>query len=82
MRRLLQDAVGFAGCKMVRRIVGLAHVADIDRIPDPAAREKAQRLALAIGTSLIRMNRSVDSIEEMIDTAVSAIYNKSSIERK
>ncbi len=39
---------------MVRRIVGLAHVADIDKIEDAAARERAQRLALAIGTSFIR----------------------------
>ncbi len=72
MNRLLQDAIGFAGCKIVRRIVGLSHVADIDRIPDAAARERAQRLALAIGTSLIRNNRKAHSIEEVIDTALSA----------
>lgn len=75
MNRLLQDAIGFAGCKIVRRIVGLSHVADIDRIPDAAARERAQRLALAIGTSLIRNNRQAQSIEEVIDTALSAVSN-------
>jgi 5-methylthioribose kinase len=72
MNRLLQDAVGFAGCKIVRRIVGLSHVVDIDRIPDAAARERAQRLALAIGTSLIRNNRKTQSIEEVIDAALTA----------
>lgn len=51
---------------MVRRIVGLAHVADIDKIEDSAARERAQRLALAIGTSFIRANRQVASIDELI----------------
>ncbi|CAM4273669.1 S-methyl-5-thioribose kinase [Paenibacillus alkaliterrae] len=71
MNRLLQDAIGFAGCKIVRRIVGLAHVIDIDRIPDAAVREKAQRLALTIGTSLIRNNRTAQSIEEIIDAALS-----------
>ncbi|OME78011.1 S-methyl-5-thioribose kinase [Paenibacillus sp. FSL A5-0031] len=71
MNRLLQDAVGFAGCKIVRRIVGLSHVIDVDRIPDAAAKEKAQRLALAIGTSLIRNNRNTQSIEEVIDVALS-----------
>lgn len=75
MNHLLQDAVGFAGCKMVRRIVGLSHVADIDRIPDAATRERAQRLALAIGTSLIRNNRTAQSIEEVIDTAFAAVSN-------
>jgi 5-methylthioribose kinase len=72
MRRLLQDTVGFTGAKMVRRIVGLAHVADIDRIPDPVVREKAQRLALEIGKSLIKRNRQVTSIEQLIDIADSA----------
>jgi len=73
MRRLLQDTIGFAGCKMVRRIVGLAHVADIDKIPDPAVRKKAQVVALAIGTALIKLNRSAASIEELIAIAESAV---------
>jgi 5-methylthioribose kinase len=70
---LLQDAAGFAGAKMVRRVYGLAHVADIDRIEDAAARERAQRLALAIGTALIKRGRTVRSIEEVADIALSAI---------
>ncbi|GFN30846.1 S-methyl-5-thioribose kinase [Paenibacillus xylaniclasticus] len=67
MKRLLQDSIGFAGCKMVRRIYGLAHVADIDTIPVVAVREQAQRLALAIGTELIRTNRQAESIEHVIE---------------
>jgi len=73
MQQLLQDTVGFAGCKMVRRIVGLAHVADIDQIPDAAIREQAQRTSLAVGTALIRSNRSITSIEQLIDTAATAV---------
>ena len=69
MRRLLQDSIGYAGCKMVRRIVGLAHVADIDRIPDAAVREKAQRIALRIGKALIKGNRGAESIDFAIDAA-------------
>ncbi|MGO4547015.1 S-methyl-5-thioribose kinase [Paenibacillus sp. 2TAB23] len=75
MQRLLQDTIGFAGCKIVRRIVGLSHVVDIDRIPDSASKEKAQRLALAIGTSLILSNREAQSIEEVIDIALSQANN-------
>jgi 5-methylthioribose kinase len=73
VRRLLQDAVGFAGCKMIRRIVGLSHVADIDNIPDPVVRHSAQRLALAIGKSMITRNRDTWSIEEIIDLADTAV---------
>lgn len=72
MSRLLQDTIGFAGCKIVRRVVGLSHVADIDKIPEASARESAQRLALTIGTSLIRNNRNAQSIEEVVDIALSA----------
>ncbi|MFC0211350.1 S-methyl-5-thioribose kinase [Paenibacillus chartarius] len=69
---LLQDTIGFAGAKMVRRIHGLSHVADIDRIEDAAVRERAQRLALAIGTALIKRGRSARSIDEVLDIALSA----------
>ncbi|MCQ6558598.1 S-methyl-5-thioribose kinase [Paenibacillus mendelii] len=72
MLRLLRDTIGYAGCKMVRRIVGLAHVADIDRIEDAAVREQAQRAALAIGKSLIKLNRQASSIEQLIQTAQTA----------
>jgi 5-methylthioribose kinase len=72
MLRLLQDTIGFTGAKMVRRIVGLAHVADIDRIPDPIVRGKAQRIALSIGTKLIKNNRKTISIGQLIDIAETA----------
>ncbi|MBP1995879.1 S-methyl-5-thioribose kinase [Paenibacillus eucommiae] len=70
MQNLLQDTFGFAGAKMVRRVHGLAQVADINKIEEPAARERAQRIALAIGASLIRFNRQASSIDDLIDIAV------------
>jgi 5-methylthioribose kinase len=73
MQRLLRDSIGYAGCKMVRRVVGLAHVADIDRIQEDSLRERAQRIALAIGKSLIKRSRSASSIEELIETAQQAV---------
>ncbi len=73
LKRLLSDSLGYAGCKMVRRIVGLSHVADIDTIPDPKVRHRAQRLALAIGKSLIKRNRSVQSIGQLVDIVETAV---------
>lgn len=49
---LLADAARFAGLEMIRRIVGLAHVADIDSLPLPA-RTAAQRNAIAGGRALV-----------------------------
>lgn len=76
MERILQDAVGYAGCKIIRRIVGLSHVADIDRIEDDAIRLRAQRMALRIGKTFILSNRSVRSIRDAITAAKSAIANE------
>jgi 5-methylthioribose kinase len=69
MQRLLQDTIGFAGSKMIRRIIGLAHVADVQSIPDAETRAKAERNALSIGVSLILHNRQAHSIEEVISIA-------------
>lgn len=73
MKRLLQDTFGYTGCKTVRRIHGLSHVADIDKIADDAARERAQRIALTIGTTLIKHHRKAETIEEMLEIAQKAV---------
>ena len=62
---LLQDAAGFAGCKINRRIISLAHVADIDCIADEGRRADAQRLALSIGRAFIMHRRDVSRIEDL-----------------
>nr|WP_154958206.1 S-methyl-5-thioribose kinase [Paenibacillus xylanexedens] len=73
VQQLFRDTIGFAGAKMVRRIVGLAHVADIDTITDATERENAQRKALAIGKTLIKNNRHVNTIGEVLDLVSSAL---------
>ncbi|WP_281885548.1 S-methyl-5-thioribose kinase [Paenibacillus sp. YYML68] len=72
MQELLRDTLGYTGCKMVRRTYGLAQVADINKLEDEAARERAQRMALAIGTELIRRNRQATSIDELLQIAEKA----------
>lgn len=53
MGRLWRDSVGFAGLVMVRRLVGIAHVADMDCIADADARAACERRALAFGRLLL-----------------------------
>ncbi|GAB6933970.1 S-methyl-5-thioribose kinase [Calditerricola satsumensis] len=65
LRAVLQDAVGFAGCKMMRRVIGLAHVADLETIPDPAVRATCEKLALAIGQALVLRRETVQRIEDL-----------------
>jgi len=44
-----RDAMGFCGVEMHRRILGLAHVEDLEAITDPARRMKAEARALEAG---------------------------------
>jgi 5-methylthioribose kinase len=53
MRQLFIDSVGFAGCKMTRRILGLAHVEDMESIGDPDLRASCEKRALKLARSLM-----------------------------
>ncbi len=48
-----QDALGFAGCEIIRRILGLAHIADFECIADEAARAGCEAHALLLARSLL-----------------------------
>jgi 5-methylthioribose kinase len=48
-----QDTLGFAGCKMIRRIFGLAHVEDFESITDQDVRAKCERKALEFARRLL-----------------------------
>ncbi|KAK9830593.1 hypothetical protein WJX81_002762 [Elliptochloris bilobata] len=50
---LLPDVLAFAGAVMIRRIVGIAHVADLDTISDPDIRAVCERRALRCARELL-----------------------------
>eukprot|EP00968_Pinguiococcus_pyrenoidosus_P014891 scaffold1355_cov268-Pinguiococcus_pyrenoidosus.AAC.73 len=52
-RSVLLDAIGFAGAKMIRRIVGIAHVEDLDGIEDADVRASCEKKAIAMGVKLV-----------------------------
>ncbi|MBS0519722.1 MAG: S-methyl-5-thioribose kinase [Proteobacteria bacterium] len=53
MRRLFVDSLGFAGAKMTRRILGLAHVEDLESIVDPDLRASCEKRALKLARTLM-----------------------------
>lgn len=53
LSNLLTDSARYAGAKMIRRIVGLAHVSDITGIVDPGVRRRAQVAVLRGGRALV-----------------------------
>jgi 5-methylthioribose kinase len=66
MQTLLQESIGFAGCKIIRRQFGIAGVEDIRRIEDATLREEANRLAISIGERFIKQYHTVNSIDDIM----------------
>jgi len=61
---VFHDALGYAGCVMVRRTLGLAKVADIAAIPELEQRAALDRKALAIARRLLVERDRLASIED------------------
>ncbi|CAM9782190.1 unnamed protein product, partial [Ectocarpus sp. 13 AM-2016] len=46
--------------KMIRRVVGISHVEDLDGIKDRAARARCESHALALGKRLVMASKPLD----------------------
>lgn len=69
--RIWVDTLGFCGVEMHRRILGLAHNADFERIADPARRAACEARALAMGRQLVLGAGAIPGI-----TAVTAMARR------
>jgi 5-methylthioribose kinase len=69
MRRLFADTLGFAAAKMIRRILGLAHVLDLESIKDPDRRAQCERRALRLARALMVERMRFGSIQEVTQAA-------------
>lgn len=66
LKKVWHDAVGFCGAELIRRSVGLAHVADIDTIKDDTMRHECLRHAITLGRALVVLADRIDSVDELI----------------
>ena len=66
LKKVWTDAIGFCGTELIRRSVGLSHVADIDTIKDEEMRHACLRHALSLGKALIVIADRIDSVDELI----------------
>ncbi len=65
IKRLFADSIGFAGCKMTRRIVGLAQVEDIRSIIDANVRAVAQIAVLDTARDMIMQRHQLQTIDDV-----------------
>jgi len=62
---LLVDTLGYAGCKLIRRIIGIAHVADLESIKEETIRAECEVKVLRFGKRLIMERASLKSIHDV-----------------
>lgn len=73
LSKYFEDAVGFAGCELIRRTIGLAHVADLDHIDDDSFRLAAKQKTLELGKVLIKQRKKLNDLETLLNTIKSLL---------
>ncbi|CAI1570897.1 S-methyl-5-thioribose kinase [Serratia fonticola] len=66
LQQVWADAVGYCGTELIRRTIGLAHVADLDSITDAEIRAECQRNALNLGRALIVNAPHIEHIDALL----------------
>ncbi len=67
MLDILRQSAGFAGCKMARRVFGIAGVEEIRGIEDAAVRKAAMMEALRCGRELVMEHENIETIRDFVD---------------
>lgn len=63
---LLQDTAGHGACEMLRRMMGIVSIWDIQSIADLKQRAVAERYAIRIGSRWVTERRSIHSVDDLI----------------
>ena len=63
---VFRDLIGYAGLKMIRRLLSYAHVADFETIADPALRASLEAPALRFARRLIVEAETIASPEDLV----------------
>nr|CAD1823123.1 unnamed protein product [Ananas comosus var. bracteatus] len=66
LKDLFHDALGFGAAKMIRRIVGIAHVEDFESIADASKRASCERNALNCAKRLLKERRQFETVGQVI----------------
>ena len=69
LRDIVEDSIGFAGAKIVRRILGIAHVEDLETIQDENLRADCETKALALGRIMITDRKNFSDFNDVVRMA-------------
>lgn len=66
LKSVWKDAVGYCGTELVRRTVGMSHVADLETIEDSETRVACISHAIELGAFLILIADRIDNVDQFI----------------
>jgi len=64
---IFHEAVGFTGLEMLRRIVGAAHVKDIEQIEDVKQKLRVETAILEFGRTIVKERHNITTVHEMVE---------------
>lgn len=65
LNKIFKDSVGFAGCVLIRRTLGLAKNKEISSIEDLQERARLDRICLKVGKEFLINREKINSIDEV-----------------
>ncbi len=66
LEKIFSEAVGFAGLEMLRRLIGAAHVKDIESIAETPKKLRVERAALHFGLTLVKQHQSMRDMSALL----------------
>jgi 5-methylthioribose kinase len=66
LKDVLEDSIGFAAAKMMRRVIGAAHVEDLESIADPNRRAECEKRVLSLARRLILNRKELSGIGDVV----------------
>lgn len=67
LQQIFHESIGFAGMEMLRRIIGAAHVKDIERIENAQRKIQIETAILEFGSTLVKQHQNITIIDELIE---------------
>ena len=67
LQDIFHESVGFAGMEMLRRLIGAAHVKDIERIVDVKRKLIVETSALEFGRIIVKRHRDIMTLTTLLD---------------
>jgi len=72
IKNIIKDSVGYAGCKMARRVYGVAGVQEIRGLEDSILRSEAENMALRISREFVVGYEKIQNINDILEIVKNA----------